>query len=100
MATAFDFDPTTRRFGLEVDGVEKDMPALSGRALGLWRREYAGTYGRVTDDQAADAPKEGLVDALVAYDLTDALGGREWVEKHLTDEQLVSVLQQIVAVHR
>jgi hypothetical protein len=99
---AFDYDPAARRFRLEVDGVERTMPALEGLALANWHREYAEVYVRFVDARdtsvsvANDAAMEGLVDALAAYDLKGAIG-REWIEENLTDEQLVLILRRIQA---
>jgi hypothetical protein len=99
---AFDFNPATRRFRLEVDGVERTMPALAGLAIAHWHREYAEVRFVDAPDTsrglAADTALEGLVDALTGYDLTGAIG-RDWIDESLTDEQLRLILHRIVAVH-
>jgi hypothetical protein len=97
---AFVFNPSTRRFGLEVDGLERTLPALSGRAFGLWQQEFGHVHARSASDRRHGAALDGLVDALVAYDLTDSIGGREWIRVHLDEAQLVSILERIAAVHR
>ena len=42
---------------------------------------------------------ENLVDALLEYDRHGGLGTRDWLEKHLTNEQFVLILQRIQATH-
>ncbi len=37
---------------------------------------------------ALDATNEVIVSAVVAYDGTGALGGRAWIEKHMTEQEI------------
>jgi hypothetical protein len=43
--------------------------------------------------------EDGLIDALLAYDRMDALGGRDWLMDNLTVRQLMVMLQRIARAH-
>jgi hypothetical protein len=113
LSIAFDHDQTSHRFRLVVDGEERTMPELGGEELSRWLPRLGRVIGKgasaITDAEAAGdlvgtlradmETQEDLIDALMAYDRTGELGSRDWVETHLTDEQLLLILQRIQAVH-
>ena len=104
--------PDERAFLIRINGRERLVPDLPGADRSRWVAAYAATMAAGKD--ALDAASHGadseagitslrassrlmhrLVDALVAYDVTKVLGGREWIEAHMTPEQLVLTLRRI-----
>jgi len=108
---AFDYIPAHFRF--VHDGDERILPALEGEALGRWHARYAGDKMAGLDAmqeaahggdirgalEAASLTTDAMVDALVAYDHTGVLGGRGWLRRNLTGEQLHLILKGIQAAH-
>jgi hypothetical protein len=113
-AITFDFDERARVFRFTFDGgPERAMPILEGDELGRWNRRYAALYLGFLDkseqaEKAGDVPAvvhaivnanneviEDGVDALIVFDRTGALGGRDWIREHLDPSQLVLMLQRI-----
>jgi hypothetical protein len=103
MRVEFEHDPATSGFRLVVagDGVRR-MPELRGSELREWNHRYALAFGPLLGTQGLephDRTMNSFVDALLEYDRHGELGGREWLKKHLTDEQIVLILQRIQAAH-
>jgi hypothetical protein len=92
---------------IAVGGRERIVPTLSIRATREWQQEIARGPGGfsvpVSDDDwsAADvADFSGLtlqtvLDVVVAYDRTGALGGREWLEENADPAQLYAAASQM-----
>lgn len=109
-AITFDYDAEARGFRLTVEGQERVVPALEGRDLGEWHGLYARAYANVPEELAAaqtlaeffranDLAEDRVIDALLAYDRAGALGGRDWLEEHLTMEQVMLILRRIARTH-
>jgi hypothetical protein len=76
-----------------VGGIEKSMPTLPIRDAREWRKRLAAEVGPIAglkidaNDWAGmpgklDLAEDTMLDLIVAYDRTGALGGREWLEEH------------------
>jgi hypothetical protein len=89
------------------------LPVLTGVALARWNRDHAAAAMRLLD-QTAEAvlkvrPKElleawqdhmdAIVDLLLVYDESGALGGREQLESRWDGRQAYSLLGLIVQTH-
>jgi len=108
-----EFDYVPAHFRFVHDGEERILPALEGEKLGRWHARYAGDKMAGLDAmmEAAEAGNlpslleahsmtmDAMVDALVAYDATGALGGKEWLEEHLDPRQLLLILHRIQVAH-
>lgn len=103
MRVEFVHDRVSSEFRLMVEGQgERRMPELSGSELREWHHRYASAFEPVLgarDLAAQSRAMENLVDALLEYDRHGGLGTRDWLEKHLTNEQFVLILQRIQATH-
>ena len=98
-------DIATGVLRFSVGGVEREMPTLKARWVGEWStllndpggtgkpldewtmEDVAGLSGRTVDR---------LLDLVVAYDRTSALGGREWLADNADPAQLHAALVQMV----
>ena len=80
---------------VSVGGIVKAMPTLPIKYVAEW----AQLLDALTPSTAEIDPREGftliarvtlagLLDLVVAYDRTGALGGREWLEEHADAQQL------------
>ena len=67
----------------------KDPASVKGLA------QLIGNYIRSTPQWASAE----MIDALLAYDRRSVLRGRDWIERNLTTEQVVLILQRIQAAH-
>jgi hypothetical protein len=94
---------------ITVGGVEKIVPTLPIRATREWQAAIADRPGRFTpgdpDDwtqaEAADFTAltlDVILDVVTAYDRTNALGGREWLEEHADPAQLYAAASLMAEV--
>jgi len=95
---------------IDVGGASKRLPTLSMNAAEKWTQELgaqvAGLAQRLSaESESTDAifglasfSQTAVLDAVVAYDTTSALGGREWLAEHADPEQLYIAFRQIVRV--
>lgn len=92
-----------------LGGRERLLPPLSIRANRAWKAEVAkaigvawAAFGSADDYGAIVGLVSGLtdemVDLLVAYDVSGALGGREWLEDNATDAEVYAAMKEILAV--
>ncbi len=94
---------------IAVGGQEKLVPTLPIRATREWQAwlaakpsDYAVPEG---DDWSPAEVRdftgftlEAVLDMVVAYDRTGALGGREWLEEHADPAQLYAAIAQMAEV--
>lgn len=111
MGITFDYDETGEAFLFTLDGESPPpVPALEGWVLKEWIVQYAKVYTTLAEERpriasmddmmrVENVTEDGLLDALMAYDRTSALGSRDWLENNLTVQQLMLILQRIVRVH-
>ncbi len=95
---------------IAVGGVERIVPTLPIRATREWQESISkgpeGFTVPVSDDDwtaSTVADFSGLtigtiLDVVVAYDRTGALGGREWLEEHADPSQLYAAARQMAGV--
>ena len=87
---------------ISVGGTVKPVPTLPIKYIAEWAKLLdALTPTRPADDPregftlVARVTTEGLLDLVVAYDRTGALGGREWLEEHADAQQLQAAAIQM-----
>ena len=94
---------------IAVGGVEKLVPTLPIRATREWQAGLASGESRFAPDDAVDWTADEasefsrltldvILDIVVAYDRTGALGGREWLEEHADPAQLYAAAGQMADV--
>ena len=94
---------------IAVGGVEKIVPTLPIRATREWQALIAkGPQAFAPRDLNDWAPSDAfdftfltldaILDIVVAYDRTSALGGREWLEEHADPAQLYAASAQMAEV--
>ena len=93
---------------IRVGGVEKTMPTLKLKAAREWKAQLIGVMSSRLDGfnvtgtadfaQLAQLAGDQMLDLVLAYDKTGALGGREWLEDNADDAQLYAVLRQALEV--
>jgi len=95
---------------IAVGGVVKAVPTLPIRASREWQEKLAAGPSAFTvpvddDDWSAAVvseftglTQEAILDIVLAYDRTNALGGREWLEEHADPAQLFAAAQQMAEV--
>jgi hypothetical protein len=104
------YDPATETFHVGIAGEYRPLPALKGDDLDRWTRRYAKAAATFRFAIGEPRPPEEalhrmidygteLVDLLMLYDRTGALGTRDWLEDNATEEQVYSALRLIVATH-
>ncbi len=82
-----------------VGGLERSMPTLSIRDAREWRKRLAAEVAPIAalqidaNDWAGMPAKlqlaeDTMLELIVAYDRTSALGGREWLEEHAKPREL------------
>ena len=82
-----------------VGGIERSMPTLPIRDARDWRKRLAAEVAPIAglaidaNDWAGMPAKlqlaeDTMLDLIVAYDRTGALGGREWLEEHAWPREL------------
>ena len=90
-------------------GRERSLPPLSIRANRAWKKQLAETVGQAwvafgaADDYGSIVGlmaglTDEMLDLLMAYDTSGALGGREWLEDHATDSEVYAAFKQVAAV--
>lgn len=94
---------------INVGGHEKRVPTLPMNASAEWQEALGAQLGgfarNLSTDQSADSlmgfarfTQQAILDAVVAYDRTSALGGREWLEETADPAQLYIAFRQMAAV--
>ena len=94
---------------IPLGGVEKIVPTLPIRASREWQQlitEKVGGFGAVMSAQQtpealgalANLSLDTILDLVVAYDRTNALGGREWLEEHADPAQLYGAVRAMAGV--
>jgi hypothetical protein len=95
---------------IAVGGVEKIIPTLPLRATREWQAKLAagpsGFSVPVTDDdwtaanvsEFAGLTLDTVLDMVVAYDRSGALGGREWLDENADPAQLYAAVSQMAEV--
>jgi hypothetical protein len=86
-----------------IGGVVKTMPTLSIKYIPEWAKllDAVTPSGIVTPDPAegfsliAAVTLTALLDLVVAYDRTGALGGREWIEEHADPAEIKAAALQM-----
>jgi hypothetical protein len=94
-----------------IDGNEKILPILRIRAEREWKAGLRQVFSRKLPDIDEDKPVgverigefsnltvDAILDVVTAYDTTNALGGREYLEDHALQAELTEVLRLIWAV--
>ena len=91
---------------IPVGGVEKQIPTLPIKASREWQSLLADKLGgfgmALASDQSlasisafASLSLDTILDLVVAYDRTGALGGREWLEENADAAQLYAALRSM-----
>ena len=95
---------------IAVGGVERIVPTLPLRATREWQAQLAagpsGFSVPVTEDdwtaanvsEFAGLTLDTVLDMVVAYDRTGALGGREWLDENADPAQLYAAAEQMAEV--
>lgn len=96
---------------ITVGSVEKEVPTLPIRAAREWHAAIANQPGKgmlapidlgdwTTQDVSSYNTRslEVVLDMVLEYDRTGALGGREWLEEHADPAQLRIAIDQILEV--
>lgn len=94
---------------ITVGTTAKKVPTLPISASATWIEglgsALAGRAEALAKDQSVESlmglgafAHEALLDAIVAYDRTGALGGREWLTENADPEQLYIAFRQMAAV--
>lgn len=92
-----------------VGGGEKKVPTLKIRASEAWVLVAAEKIGPLTLSLAAEESPEvlgsfavltqnAILDLVVAYDTTGALGGRQWLEDNADPLEVFTALRQMARV--
>ena len=92
-----------------VGGQEKILPTLSIRATREWQAAVNALPGRfdpadqdnwttLEASEFSGLTLDVLLDMIVLYDRTGALGGREWIEEHADPAQLYAAVRQMAEV--
>lgn len=90
-----------------VGGIEKSIPTLSIRDAREWRKRLAAEVAPIAglqidaNDWAGMPAKlqlaeDTMLELIVAYDRSGALGGREWLEEHAMPRELGPVFTACV----
>ena len=110
MATRSPEDVLAGVLRIAVGGVEKIVPTLPLRATREWQAKLAagpsGFSVPVTEDdwtaanvsEFAGLTLDTVLDMVVAYDRTGALGGREWLDENADPAQLYAAAEQMAEV--
>jgi hypothetical protein len=88
---------------ISVGGVVRPMPTLPIKYIPEWAKLLdAATPSAIAQPDPdegfvtiARATNAGLLDLVVAYDRTGALGGREWLEEHADPAELKGAAMQM-----
>jgi hypothetical protein len=110
MATRSDEDLLAGVLRIGVGGVEKIVPTLPAGASREWATQLgmgpSGFSVPVTDDdwtpdnvaEFANLTVDALLNIIVAYDRSGALGGREWLDENADPAQLHAAIIQMAEV--
>lgn len=96
-------DSVTRVLRISVGGVVKTMPTLPIDQIGEWAKMLdaltPSSAGQGDPNQGfafiASVTLTSLLDLVLAYDKTGALGGREWLEKNADPAELKTAAEQM-----
>lgn len=94
---------------INVGGIEKRVPTLPMNASAEWQEALGAQLGgfarNLSTDQSADSlmgfarfTQQAILEAVVAYDRSGALGGREWLEENADPAQLYIAFRQMAEV--
>ena len=94
---------------INVGGIEKRVPTLPMNASAEWQEALGAGLGgfarNLSADQSADSlmgfarfTQGAILDAVVAYDRSGALGGRDWLAEHADPAQLYIAFRQMAEV--
>jgi hypothetical protein len=94
---------------INVGGIEKRVPTLPMKASAEWQEALGAGLGEfarnLSADQSADSlmgfarfTQQAILDAVVAYDRSGALGGRDWLEENADPAQLYIAFRQMAEV--
>lgn len=93
---------------VRVDGAERELPVRRIRAARDWKRSLArnlvGGIGRIDVRTLADGGDvaavfgDRVLELVVEYDETAALGGRDYLEEHATDQEIYAIFRGILDV--
>jgi len=96
---------------IAVGGLEKIVPTLSIKANREWQQQFAAVgssgfsapardadWSATTVSEFSGMTLDATLDMVVAYDLTGALGGREWLEENADPAQLYAAMTQMAEV--
>lgn len=103
--------PEDRRSGVlrfTFGGEERTCPTLKLRASREWLKAAAGRLPLLLDALGLDSEMqqapfvdfsyETSIEVLLEYDVTGALGGREWLEEHADPAELYDALRAMARV--
>jgi hypothetical protein len=98
-------DLVTGVLHIPIGSVVKDMPTLKAKYIDEWGRTFVASEGepkKLAEWTMQDVAQFSghtvarLLDLVVAYDRTAALGGREWIAENADPQQLHAALVQMV----
>lgn len=106
MSARSDEDVLAGVLRIPVGGIEKLVPTLKLRAARQWvdkgvdtvpefRKVLAGDQSPASLKALATLTAATLLDLVVAYDVTGALGGRDWLEENADPAQLYAAFRQM-----
>lgn len=112
------YDAEPAGFNVRLAARSAFLPALAAAELAAWQRvtvhsvvtsfdgvrqkltptprhvrEGLAVLGPIVD--ALDATNDVLIAAIVAYDRSGALGGRAWIEKHMTEQEVRRLFREL-----
>jgi hypothetical protein len=105
MAPETDEDVVLGVLRITVGGIVKTMPTLKVKYVDAWMRSLspvvgaARAIGEWTDVQVAELPGQNaalMIEWIIGYDRTGALGGREWLEENADPGELHAALTQML----
>lgn len=95
-------DAVTGVLRIWVGGIEKAVPTLKLRDIPAWTKLLDGlTPSESVPDTkqgftfVAQLDLDGMLELVTAYDITGALGGREWLEEHTDPTELHTAVKQM-----
>ncbi len=85
-----------------IGGSERSLPTLKAKYVPEWARKLDDLTPSDHESDPdngfaiiAQVSLAGLLDLIVAYDRTGALGGREWIEENADPSELAEVARQM-----
>lgn len=102
-----------------IGGVTRHMPTLKRKASQPWKESLARALTGTLAGAKVPGPDEGasggdtlagighlallandtIAELVVDYDVTNALGGKAWLDEHADDRELYLILRQCLEVH-